>query len=191
MTLLGGRVRLLPDERRGDESARSLVHSLGVRNARGARSWAGIAQAVAVDFEARPLVGRPSSRRAPLTPGALGCPRRGRMPFAECLSPIGKTKHELLVGVARLARLQALDDLDVEAGLHRRRRARPVTILRRGKFGPRQHRPTRRRLATTTAACGRFAAASARAAFTVAADEARVCGPASRTHPLPPGNAEQ
>ena len=25
----------------------------------------------------------------------------------------------------------------------------------------------------------------------LAGDEARVCGPASRTHPLPPGNAEQ
>jgi hypothetical protein len=84
------------------------------------------------------------------------------MPSAECSSPTTKTKHERLSGAAPLARLQALDDLDVEAGLHRRRRARPVTILRRGKLDPRQHRLTWRRLATTTAACGRFAAASAR-----------------------------
>jgi hypothetical protein len=36
------------------------------------------------------------------------------MPCAECSSPTTKTKHERLPRAAPLARLQALDDLDVK-----------------------------------------------------------------------------
>jgi hypothetical protein len=77
----------------------------------------------------------------------------------------------MLAEVARLARLRLSTTSTSKPALTAAAVLAPVTVLRRSKLGPRQHRPKRRRLATTTAACGRFAAASARAAYTAAADE--------------------